>query len=106
VVRRQGAHRWTRHGKVLSSSTTSKRLLHRAIGLNAELTEEVGRRWGGGGGRRGGVLVEGGSGGVAAASGAVLWLEVEARGELRRSGMKSTVPGGGESDRWRVATPF
>jgi hypothetical protein len=34
-----------------------------------------------GSGRRGGVPVEGGSGGVAVASGAVLWLEVEVRGE-------------------------
>jgi hypothetical protein len=51
-------------GKVLGSSTTAKRWLRRAIGLKAELTEEVGRRWGGGERRRSGEgqLQRGGGG--------------------------------------------
>jgi hypothetical protein len=51
-------------GKVLSSSTTAKRWLRRAIGLKAGLTEEVGRRWGGGERRRSseGQLQRGGGG--------------------------------------------
>jgi hypothetical protein len=55
-----------------------------------------------GSGRRGGVLMEGGSGGVAASSGAVLWLEVEARegtvgaaSERRRKHGGSTLLKGG-----------
>jgi hypothetical protein len=44
----RGARWWTGHDKVLGSSTTAKRRLHRAIGLKAGLTEEVGRQWGGG----------------------------------------------------------
>jgi hypothetical protein len=51
-----------------------------------------------GSGRHGGIPVEGGSGGVAASSGAVRWLETEARGGLRHgvgAEKKNTTWGGG-----------
>jgi hypothetical protein len=48
VARRQGARRWMGRGKVLGSSTTAKRRLHRAKRAEAGLIEEVERRWGGG----------------------------------------------------------